>query len=101
MQVGVVIASILVGGVYHKWSSMSEPPGPLPAYQSWWYQHGIFGLGLPICWVVLSVYLYGKDGIEESTKLLTFLFGVFAVVALAVLVVDSKLNLFMPDFHIV
>jgi hypothetical protein len=100
MQVGVVIASIFVGALYHKWSSMSDPPGPMPPYQIWWYQHGIFGFGLPICWVVVSLYLYSQGEVADSTKLLTFWLGVFTVVILAMLVVNSVLHLFMPDFHI-
>jgi hypothetical protein len=99
MQVGVVIANILIGAVYHKWNSMSEPPGPMPPYQNWWYQYGLLGFGLPICWVVLSLHLYSQDEVADSTKLLTFWLGIFAVVILAILAVQSVVNLFMPDIR--
>ena len=98
MQVGVVIANILASGVYHKWKSISDP---MPAYPDWWYQHGIWGFGLPICWVVLSVYLYNQDEIDESFKLLIFWLGVFAVIALAVLAINYLIIGVMPDVHLV
>ncbi len=101
MQVGVVIASILVSALYHKFSSMSEPPSLMPPYQNWWYEHGIFGFGLPIGWVLFSVYLYSRDEVADSAKLLTFLFGIFAAGILTILVVNSVLHLFVPDVRMI
>jgi hypothetical protein len=99
MQVGAVIASILVGGVYHKFSSTSEPLGNMPPYQSWWYHYGGFGFCLPIVWVAISLYVYSHDDISEHTKFFVFWSGVLAFVALAVMVVISLVSLFMPNIR--
>ena len=98
MQVGVVIASILVGGVCHKWSSVFEV-AMLP-YPNWWYQYGFFGFALPIIWVVSSLHLYHKDDTSDSAKFLIFWLGVLAAIVLTILAVDSVLRLFMPDIHL-
>src|ERR1700744_4676857 len=95
MQVGVVIASILVGGVYHKWSSLAEMY--MPPYENWWYQYGVFGFVFPIVWVVYAIHLYGKDEVSDPAKIFVFLLGIFAVVAMTVQIVSSILKLFMPD----
>ena len=100
MQLGVVIASILISGIYHKWSLMTEPHGFMPPYQNWWYQHGGFGFGFPIIWCLVSLYLYSRDEVADSTKLVVFWLGVLAVIVQTVAVVNSILNLFMPGFHI-
>ncbi len=92
MQVGVVIASILVGGIYHKWSPLSQQPAP-PS-QVWWYEHGGFAFALPLIWVVCALYLQRQDTVSDLIKFLTFWLGVLAVVILAFQAVNGLLHIF-------
>ncbi len=99
MQVGVVITSILVGGIYHKWSSLSQPPLAIPPSQVWWYEHGGFGFALPLIWVVCALYLHRQETGSDVLKFLTFWLGVFAVVILAFQAISAIFDIFRPDLR--
>jgi hypothetical protein len=93
MQVGAVIASILVSGLYHKFSSLSQPPTQMPPYQNWWYQYGIFGFGLPIVWAAFSLYLCNHNDVSDSIKFFVFWLGFLSFVVLAVLMMISRFRI--------
>ena len=97
MQLGAVIVSILVGSLYHKFSTTSELLVKMTPYQSWWYNYGGYGFGIPIIWVIIALYVYSQEGISDSVKFLVFWSGVLEFIALAVIAFISLVRLFLPD----
>ena len=99
MQVGSVMACIIVGAIYHRYGQTEGMHGFLPACINCWYHYGVFGFGLPIIWTACALYLCSHDNVSEFSRLFVCWLGVFVVIALASLVVISLLLPFMPVVH--
>jgi hypothetical protein len=91
MQVGVVVASVLIAGICHKFAVSYDPPVNLGPYPNWWYHHSLMGFCLPIVWTACALFLYTQDNISDFIKLAVYWLGVIAAVVLACL---SVLSLF-------
>ena len=96
MQLGSVMACIIIGAICHKYGQTEGMRGFLPACINWFYHYGLFGFGFPIIWSACALYLCSRENVSEFSRLFVCWLGVFVVIALAALVVVSLLLPFMP-----